>query len=362
MSPPQSHLRRYLPFLCSLALFVLASSRGDWPVAIAVVVATGLMELFSSSWRSRLHLEKQRASEQQLLASQRSEQLTHEVATLSAVLEGMAEGVWLTDAEGRIVRYNQALKELLYAGQELIGQRSLEVVRRAELHDAVTRACQEGRPSQLELTLEGLRPRILSVRVTPLGNEVPGSAAVFHDLTDLRRLEGVRRDFVANVSHELRTPLTAIRGYAETLSDGVDDAAQAQKMVNIIRRQSERLSALVEDLLEISRLESHELKLMDEPVSVWEALRRVHEAVRPKAEAKRIQLALTVPETLEVQGDEQALEQVLLNLMDNAVKYTPEGGRVEISGRVDPERCEITVKDNGMGIEAKHLPRLFERF
>jgi len=358
----QPPVPRFVPYVTSLCLLCFAAYRSDWPVAAAVLATSTVMALIGASWRRRLLREQARASEQQRLAALRAEQLTHEVATLSAVLEGMAEGVWLTDAEGRIVRHNQALKELLYAGQDLNGQRPLEVVRRAELHEAVTKACQERVPSQLELTLEGLRPRILSVRVTPLGKDVPGSAAVFHDLTDLRRLESVRRDFVANVSHELRTPLTAIRGYAETLSDGVEDAAQAQKMVHIIRRQSERLSALVEDLLEISRLESNELRLLSEPVPVSDALRRVTEAVRPKAEAKRIHLALALPDGMEIQGDEQALEQVLLNLLDNAVKYTPEGGRVELAGRALGETCEITVKDNGVGIEAKHLPRLFERF
>ena len=359
---PSTTAARALPYALLLGVAVIAALRGDWPVTVALLASVALMFSLRETWQRRLARAQARAEGHERLAEQRALQLTSEVATLSAVLQGLSEGVWITDASGTIVRHNPALKELLYAGQDLVGQRPLEVVRHAELNEAVTKACQEGVSSQLQLSLEGLRPRILSVRVTPLGAGVPGSAAVFYDLTELRRLEAIRRDFVANVSHELRTPLTAIRGYAETLDGGVDEPEQAKKMVGVILRQSERLSALVEDLLELSRLESQELKLAHETVPVSDALRRVAEAVRPKAEAKRIQLSFSVPEEMEVQGDERALEHVLLNLLDNAVKYTPEGGRVDVLGRVAGERCEIDVRDTGLGIEPKHLPRIFERF
>jgi two-component system phosphate regulon sensor histidine kinase PhoR len=192
---------------------------------------------------------------------------------------------------------------------------------------------------------------------------LPGSAAVFHDITELRHLEKVRKDFVANVSHELRTPITAIRGYAETLQGGaLNDPVMAPKMVEIIHRQSERLSELVEDLLELSRLESREVRLTLTEVPLAEAAARAADTVRPKAEGKSQRVSLHVPAELRALGDPRAVEQVLLNLLDNAVKYTPAGGRVDVYGACEEDRCVVRVKDTGLGIEPRHLSRIFERF
>jgi len=291
-------------------------------------------------------------------------QLTQEARTLTAVLDGMIEGIWVTDAEGTVVRHNDALREMLQPGSVgIVGQRPLALIRNEALNEAVMRACTEGASSRLELTLEGLFPRTLAVRVTPLGRDLPGSAAVFHDITELRRLEKVRKDFVANVSHELRTPITAVRGYAETLQSGaLQDPSVAAKMVEIIHRQSERLSELVEDLLELSRLESREVKLTFSRVPLAVAASRAAETVKPKAAGKSIHLELHVPPDMSARGDERAVEQVLLNLLDNAVKYTPEGGSVEVHGSLEDGRCVVRVKDTGVGIEPRHLARIFERF
>jgi two-component system, OmpR family, phosphate regulon sensor histidine kinase PhoR len=291
-------------------------------------------------------------------------QRTQETRTLTAVLDGMIEGIWITDAEGTVIRHNDALREMLQPSNgPIVGQRPLALIRDEALNDAVARACREGAASRLELTLEGLFPLTLAIRVTPLGRDLPGSAAVFHDVTELRRLENVRKDFVANVSHELRTPITAIRGYAETLQSGaLQDPAVAPKMVEIIHRQSERLSELVEDLLELSRLESREMKLRFADVSLAVAATRAAETVKHKAEGKNIHLELHLSPGLKARADERAVEQVLLNLLDNAVKYTPAGGRVDVSGGQENGRCVVRVKDTGVGIEPKHLSRIFERF
>jgi two-component system phosphate regulon sensor histidine kinase PhoR len=196
-----------------------------------------------------------------------------------------------------------------------------------------------------------------------LGRELGGSAAVFFDVTELRRLEKVRKDFVANVSHELRTPITAIRGYAETLQAGaLNDPENAPKMVDIIHRQSERLSELVEDLLELSRLESRQIQLAEQPVDVTEAAQRALEAVRPKARVRGTQLELQIPAGTRVLGDRRAVEQILLNLVDNAVKYTRPNGHVWVSAGLVADAVELRVRDDGPGIEPKHLPRIFERF
>jgi two-component system, OmpR family, phosphate regulon sensor histidine kinase PhoR len=296
--------------------------------------------------------------------STRAAELNQEARILTAVLDGMAEGLWVTDAEGTVVRHNDALAEMLLPAHDaIVGQRPLALIRNEALNDAVARACQEGASTRLELTLEGLYSRTLAVRVTPVGRDLPGSAAVFHDVTELRRLEKVRKDFVANVSHELRTPITAIRGYAETLQGGaLQDTQVAPKMVEIIHRQSERLSELVEDLLELSRLEAREMIFQRTQVPLALAVSRAAEGVRPKAEGKNQQLGLHVPPNLVALGDTRAIEQVLLNLLDNAVKYTPAGGRVDVDGAYEGGRCVVRVRDTGVGIEPKHLSRIFERF
>jgi two-component system phosphate regulon sensor histidine kinase PhoR len=201
------------------------------------------------------------------------------------------------------------------------------------------------------------------VHVSPLKHAVGGSAAVFFDVTELRRLEKVRKDFVANVSHELRTPITAIRGYAETLQDGaLTDPTNAPKMVEIIHRQSERLSELVEDLLELSRLESRVLQLAEAPIDLAVAAQRAAEAVRPKAAERKISLVLEIPAGITALADERGVEQVLINLLDNAAKYTPPGGKVTVFARSGAGGVVLAVQDTGIGIEQRHLHRLFERF
>ncbi len=295
--------------------------------------------------------------------AQSAKELSRQLAVFRAVIDGMAEGVWITSNDGTVVEHNNALKEMLFAGHQLVGRKPIELLRSAELQMAVEQACREHLIARLELPVEGVRPRVLSVHVSPLGRELGGSAAVFFDVTELRRLEKVRKDFVANVSHELRTPITAIRGYSETLMSGaVSDPVAAPKMVDIIHRQSERLSELVEDLLELSRLESKQLMLEREPVDLAEAAQRASEAIRPKAEARATSIDLAIPPGFQAFGDQRAIEQVLLNLLDNAVKYTPHNGHVWVTAKSDDNTVEISIRDDGPGIETRHLPRIFERF
>jgi two-component system phosphate regulon sensor histidine kinase PhoR len=285
------------------------------------------------------------------------------LAVLRAVIDGMAEGVWITSEDGTVIEHNNALKEFLYTGREIVGHRPHDLVKSPPLELAVRKACEEGHSSRLELSVDGVRHFVLSVHVSPLGRELGGSSAVFFDVTELRRLEKVRKDFVANVSHELRTPITAIRGYAETLLSGaLQDIAAAPKMVDIIHRQSERLSELVEDILELSRLESRQIQLSEKPVDIHEATQRALEAVRPKARLRGTAIEVNLKPGVFVVGDQRAVEQVVLNLVDNAVKYSPPNGRVEVSAGVRDGLVELRIRDDGPGIEARHLPRIFERF
>ncbi len=286
-----------------------------------------------------------------------------EVQTLAAAIEGMDQGMWITDSNGVVLRHNEALRSMLGIDQELVGQRPLFLVRRTDLHDAVLQACREGVTSKVEVSMDAPRSKTLEVHVSPLGGPLPGSAAVFRDVTERKRLERVRQDFVANVSHELRTPITAILGYAETLRSGaLSDTTHAPQMVEIIHRQSERLGELVSDLLELSRLDAGERPLSTSPVSLQTVARQASDAMEPRAAGKRLSMNLRIPADLTARADAKALEQVLLNLLDNAIKYTPEGGTVELTGERVGDRAHLSIRDTGLGIETKHLPRLFERF
>ena len=193
--------------------------------------------------------------------------------------------------------------------------------------------------------------------------EPGGLLLVFFDVTELRRLESLRRDFVANVSHELRTPVTAVRSAAETLRTAASDPTALARFLDIIDRNAERLQHLVDDLLDLSRIESRQYRLRPEDVSVGPALQQITDPLRERAEKKRISLRVDVgPEVPPVHADPRALQQVVTNLIDNAIKYCGDG--CEVVARASPGASEvrILVSDNGPGIEAKHLPRLFERF
>jgi len=351
-----------------LAAFAATLAVTDLPTALlAGAAAAGVATVFALVGQAErvraLAAESARAADEERGLRQEREAVLQTERVLGAALEGIADGVWITDASGAVVRHNAALRRLLEPGQEILGKRPLFLLRRAELHEAVMRACSEGVPAVVEVVMEGPRPRVLEVQVAPLGGSLPGSAAVFRDVTELKRLERVRQDFVANVSHELRTPIAAILGYAETLRAGaLADAVHAPQMVEIIHRQSERLSELVSDLLELSRLDARERPLSVTPVGLGEVVLRATEAMQPRAAAKHVSMTHHIPDGLAARADAKALEQVLVNLLDNAVKYTPEGGTVELSARRDDERVELSVRDTGLGIEARHLPRLFERF
>ncbi|HEY3445444.1 MAG TPA: ATP-binding protein [Myxococcales bacterium] len=280
------------------------------------------------------------------------------------ILVGMREGVLLLDGAGRVLLVNPALRELLGLRPDAEGQPLLDEIRHGQLGDLLGRAERGGGEISEEIEFLGRRPRRLLVHVARPRGDPPGLLAVFFDVTDLRRLETLRRDFVANASHELRTPIAAVRSAAETLSDALREDPQASAgFVEMIQRNSERLQRLVDDLLDLSRIESRELELSAEPVALGAAAERVVSLFQDKAQRRGLRLSVQVPAELKpARADPRALEQVLTNLVDNAVKYCVEGAAITVRASPAGEQLELSVADTGPGIEARHLPRLFERF
>ncbi|HSE92488.1 MAG TPA: ATP-binding protein [Methylomirabilota bacterium] len=296
--------------------------------------------------------------------------LEHEQGKVAAILDGMVEGVIAVDGRDHVVLMNERARAICGLGTARAERKPfLEVIRNAELHQLLraSRAAGEGVVSRRELTLAGPVDRTLQATAVPLqlGADEVGALMVLHDVTELRRLEQVRTEFVANVSHELRTPLTAIRGYLETLLGGaLEEPAHARRFLEIAARHTERLGRLLDDLTDLSNIELGRVTLRLEPTALGDTVESVLAIVRPRAEAGGVVLAAAVPPDLPpVHADHDRLVQVLLNLVDNAVKYTPQGGSVTVTAHAGGEPgVEITVRDTGVGIPASDLPRITERF
>jgi two-component system phosphate regulon sensor histidine kinase PhoR len=294
-------------------------------------------------------------------------QLRAERDRVGRILSGMQEGVLLLDASGKIAFVNPALRQMLLLGADCVGKTPFEAIQNEELKALVESAQDTSTIRSAELELQGLKPRRLLVRVVPLAGEPGGILAVFVDVTDIRRLESMRKDFVANASHELRTPVTAVRSAAETLRFAMEsDPDAAGHFLDIIERNAERLHLLVEDLLDLSRIESREFRLNMEDEDLGEVAAQVVGLFRERAEKKKIQLSADVSKNLRARADRSALEQILTNLVDNALKYSPERTTVVVRAREEERKgkklVRVSVVDTGPGIEEKHLPRLFERF
>ncbi len=294
---------------------------------------------------------------------------------VQTILQSMGEGVILIQPDGRIGVINAAGAELLgLRPHQAVGQRPLEALRSYELGDLLDRARRDGKAAG-ELTVDFPTYRMLEAAAVTLkeGGGTEGVVLVLRDVTQLRRLEAIRLEFVANVSHELRTPLTAIRGFVETLLDGaLDSPADARRFLKTVARHAERLGRLLDDLLDLSNIELGRTALHLEPLALPEVIEQVVVGLAPIAAKKELTLHTEVPRDLpHVHADRDRLAQILVNLVDNAIKFTPEKGRVTVAARrVDAVRppapprdaVEITVADTGIGIPRKDLPRITERF
>lgn len=320
------------------------------------------------AWVEAFHPELARAFED--LAEriqQRIQRLENENNRLEVILESITEAILVVDREGRVVLANKALANLFGLDPPLEGLLTAEVVRSAAIQDALAGCLAGGRPREMEVELTGAPERHLDMQVAPVleGNECIGAVAVLYDITRLRQLERMRRDFVANVSHELCTPLTAIKGYAEILSEGaLDDRTTARRFTGIIENHADRLTRLLGDLLDLSRLESDQLEVELASCDLKPLVDTSVGSVSQAAVQKQIDINSDIPPSVKVICDPKLIEQALINLLDNAVKYTPAGGKVRIGTRSveGTDRLTIYVEDTGIGIPSEDLGRIFERF
>ncbi|PWB47985.1 MAG: PAS domain-containing sensor histidine kinase [Candidatus Methylomirabilota bacterium] len=317
-------------------------------------------------------------------------ELEGERAKGAAVLDSMVEGVVAVDGADRILLINAGACRLLSTSPDASVDRPfLEVIRNKEMLDLLNRTLTEGTFAQQELQIFAPVQRVLQVHASPLRGraQIVGAMLVLHDVTELRRLEMVRTEFVANVSHELRTPLTSIRGYLETLLEGgLEDRAHARPFLEVIHKHTERLGRLVGDLLDLSNLELGKVTLHRRPTALTEVVQNVMTIYGPQAVKQEIGLATELPDGLpRVLADRDRLAQILINLIDNGIKFTPKGGRVTVTARggfrvqglgsrddsrSDPKPytpdpgdfIEVAVRDTGIGIPSQNLPRITERF
>ena len=292
--------------------------------------------------------------------------LTEERNLSSAILASMVEGVAVVNASERLLFANQGFAEIL--GLDVppqSGSALLEVVRQTELIEAV-RQVLKGEPRvQAEIVTGTLRQHFFAVTVASVrAAETSGAVIVLHDITGLRRLERVRRDFVANVSHEFKTPLTAIQGFAETLLAGaLDDPQNRIRFLEIILEHSRRLARLTEDLLKLSKMDADRLELEIRRLSVSQFVESCIETAQRPAKEKDLNLSVKLPERLpDIAADRPRLTEVLQNLLDNAIQYTPSGGQIRVSAAANGNEVTFTVSDTGIGIPRSDQPRIFERF
>jgi two-component system, OmpR family, phosphate regulon sensor histidine kinase PhoR len=351
--------------LLSSAAAVLLSRALRQVTALARRMAAGELDL-----RSHMHSHDEVGELARVLdhlaenLSRSMRELRHDRDLLGRILESIREGLLVLDNERRILLFNASLRETLLLDASAVGRPAIEVVRNAELHALVETALAGQEAVSGEIEVGGLRPRRLMVHATQIPGEPSCILVVLFDVTELRRLEIVRKDFVANVSHELRTPIAAVRSAAETLQTvSESDPAAARSFVDIIERNARRLGDLAQEILDLSQIEAREFRLAKDRFDLAGVVSRTMELHAERATAKRMQIKTEFSANLpSVCGDATAMERVLSNLIDNAIKYCPEGARVVVAAEDLGGKLRVTVCDDGQGIEPQHLPRLFERF
>jgi two-component system, OmpR family, phosphate regulon sensor histidine kinase PhoR len=322
-------------------------------------------------WRRRYaRLRESWGKEKQSLASTQDghyQQISRIEAEQQALFNSMAEGVLILDQAGHVQLVNRSLREFFALKADVRGQTIMEAFRLQQLAEVARRLPQERIVQGSELELSGVNGRWLqfdAAAVLDRDGTQRGAILVFHDLTRLKQLENTRQEFVANVSHELRTPLSLIKGFVETLLEGAkDDPELATRFLRTIEKHTDRLTYLIEDLLTISKLESGQIVMNLHEVGLREEAGRVIDDLQSRAAGKNINLQNQVPEDLKARADSDRLQQVLFNLVENAIKYGRAEGQVAIGGKLNSSgKAELWVQDDGPGIPTDAMERVFERF
>jgi len=298
---------------------------------------------------------------------QQIEVLTAERNQATAVLESMAEGVIALDPQGRVVLINPSAGILLgLVPGTATGQSVFELVRQAEIQALVRDVLPQGARMTRDVTVFQPTERILRVHGVPCqpsGPSGPRAVFIIQDVTELHRYEQLRREFVANVSHELKSPLTSIQGLTEALLEGaLDDAKSNRRFVQLIDEDAARLSGLIDDLLTLSQIESQAIPLQLASVNLPALVESITTSLQLQVVRRRLTVTTDLPPGLTVSADPDRLRQALFNLLDNAVKYNTEGGRITVAGGQEEGWVRLTISDTGIGIPTQDLPRIFERF
>jgi two-component system, OmpR family, phosphate regulon sensor histidine kinase PhoR len=293
----------------------------------------------------------------------RVETLERDRARMEAILASMIEGVLVVNEHGRLQLVNDAARRLLKLEKKAIDHSYIEAIRHPGIVEHIGKALDGEETDGLELSVTRDTTRVLVARVAPVVATGRGAVLVLHDITELRKADQVRRDFVANVSHELRTPLTAIKGYAEALLDDPDDADAREKFLDIIHRHATRMERLVKDLLRLARLDAGQEAVELVPCDISGLLNGIANDFEPMAAQKQQTIDVGVSREAEMLTTDAAkLHDIVRNLVENAVSYTPEGGAIDMRADVIDGVFRLTVADTGHGISPDELGRVFERF
>ena len=292
--------------------------------------------------------------------------LERQNAAIQAILSSMVEGVVAVSKDTRILSLNPTIEKIFAVkASESIGKFLLESIRNNDLAEVINKVLKSGEFISQELDLSWPVQKTFQVNASPIfdAGNISGCLLVIHDITQLRKLEKMRSDFVANVSHELKTPITSIKGFVETLIEGaLEDKENSREFLKIINNHTERLNNLINDLLDLSQIESRAVKLNLSDFDLRELIEEVLTGFISQIKKKGISVSLEISAGLRLKADKERIQQVLVNLIDNAVKFNKENGSIKIYVQDSGATIKVTVEDSGQGIPEKDKPRIFERF